>query len=510
LHGRLFFFPWEGNDEWGLFELFSSFLRRLQARNQHLLCLSPAVLSFQRFLQRYSTVLFIVTCPDNCKAFFRKDYTFECMKVPECSSKAIEVQSFNNQSQCLCLKQNMATFTGCGIASSSGCGLSQYWERGTGECLECPVGCLSCELDTSQRIECTSCRPDYSLFVTLSKNHYCERNSILSYCPGDYNKDRYICQLSSLLTKVAVLANRNLCLKNITNCLVCLLGSSTRCSFCRDGYYLSQGLCLLTCPQGSYPYAQQGVCLMKVIKQCMEEVPMAAYLLFSRDSIQQNADGLNYLLSVNFQLTDPLNDPVGSLFSYSARSATRAQIPPRTVNIAYSLPSCLRCQSGYGLTPLGKCRQCDTPCLECSFSSSSSTSCLKCDQYHRLVDNGCVQLDPTEMPCLVGQYRNESYICQDKCLQFFRPELKLKVGGKQFQVNCSSNCPDGLGVSREKGQLTCSKTMSGTESRVKLFGSKAQVGSQTFYFFITSDKLHYFSTNPFSASRLSKGPRYLQ
>jgi hypothetical protein len=49
------------------------------------------------------------------------------------------------------------------------------------------VSCLSCALDGSGKVECFSCRPDYSLFVTLTKSNYCERRSILSYCASNFS-----------------------------------------------------------------------------------------------------------------------------------------------------------------------------------------------------------------------------------------------------------------------------------------------------------------------------------
>ena len=46
------------------------------------------------------------------------------------------------------------------------------------------------------------------------------------------------------------------------------------------------------------------------------------------------------------------------------------------------------------------------------------------------------------MPCKLGEFRNESYICQKGCLQFNRPDFEVVAGGVAFRVNCTFNCPD--------------------------------------------------------------------
>lgn len=46
------------------------------------------------------------------------------------------------------------------------------------------------------------------------------------------------------------------------------------------------------------------------------------------------------------------------------------------------------------------------------------------------------------MPCVNNEFRNESLMCQNKCLQFYRPDYQVKVKNNSFMINCTFNCPD--------------------------------------------------------------------
>jgi hypothetical protein len=310
----------------------------------------------------------------------------------------------------------------------------------------------------------------------------------------------------------AILPNRNLCLQALPDCLVCLTASSDACSFCRPGFYLHRGLCLQQCPNGTAPYRYQRVCVQQNLASCLREVTERAYWTFSKTSANQNADGLLYLLSVNFQLTDPLNDPVGSVFIYSSKSSSRAQLGPRSVNIASSYQRCELCRPGYGLAETGGCSPCLAPCLECTFASAAYGACLRCDSFHRLVSSSCVRLDPTEMPCLAGEFRNENLMCQSRCLQFYRPDQGLSSNG--LQVNCTANCPQGRRISRQGSQqeevLRCEVARDGQEQWVKLLGSRVPISNGTLYFFVTSERLTLRSGQMGTAIPLESSQRLLQ
>lgn len=166
------------------------------------------------------------------------------MIVAGCPSQYSLVSSVNNQSACFCTRNGNPSYSkGCGTANATSCAFDSYFDVGTQECLACPVGCLTCILDRSAKLECTSCRPDYSLFVTVSKNHYCERNSILSICPNLYDPARQLCSIAALNRTLSALAVRTLCLASLPRCLVCVAGGM-ECSLCVSGWLLSGGECV--------------------------------------------------------------------------------------------------------------------------------------------------------------------------------------------------------------------------------------------------------------------------
>lgn len=99
---------------------------------------------------------------------------FRCIMIPGCAVQSVVVNDINNQSKCFCMRNGNPTYSkNCGNSSNKICPFDHYFDFNTLECLYCPTGCLTCVQDKSNKIECTSCRPDYSLFVTLSKNHFC-------------------------------------------------------------------------------------------------------------------------------------------------------------------------------------------------------------------------------------------------------------------------------------------------------------------------------------------------
>lgn len=177
-------------------------------------------------MRRYNSIN-AVQCPRGFKSQFTEN-GFQCVLVPGCSAQITVANLVNNQSSCYCNRNGNPSYArGCGNQTAKECKFDSYFEPTTEECLACPIGCLTCFLDASSRIECTSCRPEYSLFITLSKNHYCERNSILSICPNSYDFAAQTCSLPNLAQAAAAIKTRNSCLSQSTYCMVCGTGSST-------------------------------------------------------------------------------------------------------------------------------------------------------------------------------------------------------------------------------------------------------------------------------------------
>lgn len=80
-----------------------------------------------------------------------------------------------------------------------------------------------------------------------------------------------------------------------------------------------------------------------------------------KDKVNQFSDGYFFLLSVNFQAVDYLNDPLGSIFTFLKTPDVQSRA--KMVNVATSYQKCTLCKVGYGLTSSGKCQKCMFPCL---------------------------------------------------------------------------------------------------------------------------------------------------
>jgi hypothetical protein len=432
-----------------------------------------------------------VQCPKGFKSQFDREKGFQCVLVMGCAAQSSLVASVNNQSACFCTRNGNPSYAkACGSAQPTACAFDSYFDGGTRECLGCPVGCLTCVLDRSGKLECTSCRPDYSLFVTVSKNHYCERNSILSICPNLYDPNSQICSIAALNHTLAALAARTLCLPLLPHCLVCVAGSM-ECSLCAAGWLLWGGQCLEACPKGTLAYQFQDVCVPIQRENCLREVTENAYWLFVKSRANQFADGYFYLISANFQAADYLNDPLGSTFTLSSPKGPDAQ-RSRLVSIATSFQRCTLCVEGFGLSE-GGCRRCVSPCLQCTFYSEASSFCLRCDSEHRLANSTCVRLNLTERPCRDGEYRNEALLCQSDCLTFQQRNRSVLQGGRPYDINCTANCPltvlpfhDSQGHMR----LACANAHE-QQQRIVFLGSKLVLPSSTLYFLISSTPLAY-------------------
>lgn len=74
------------------------------------------------------------------------------MPVPSCPAQFPATSEYNNQSACFCLAgKKPAYFKGCANAVNN-CALSQYFNGNTRECLNCPIGCLTCLLDSNNQL----------------------------------------------------------------------------------------------------------------------------------------------------------------------------------------------------------------------------------------------------------------------------------------------------------------------------------------------------------------------
>jgi hypothetical protein len=97
--------------------------------------------------------LSLVSCPSEYKSIFLND-SFWCRPIIACnkinnrSNSLILVTNGNNNSNCYC-KKNITSYAYsqfCG--NKSICSTNNYLDTNTLECLPCPIGCVTCSLNT--------------------------------------------------------------------------------------------------------------------------------------------------------------------------------------------------------------------------------------------------------------------------------------------------------------------------------------------------------------------------
>ncbi|XP_031432620.1 R-spondin-3 [Clupea harengus] len=110
----------------------------------------------------------------------------------------------------------------------------------------CQSGCLTC----SEYNGCLSCKP--RLFIFLERNGMKQTGVCLPSCPSGYYGTRS--------------PDRNDCTKCRPECDSCF--TSNFCTRCRPGFYLHQGKCLQTCPEGRVPSTAQRECVLECPTDC--------------------------------------------------------------------------------------------------------------------------------------------------------------------------------------------------------------------------------------------------
>ncbi|XP_041964021.1 R-spondin-3 [Alosa pseudoharengus] len=110
----------------------------------------------------------------------------------------------------------------------------------------CQSGCLTC----SEYNGCLSCKP--RLFIFLERNGMKQTGVCLPSCPSGYYGTRS--------------PDRNDCTKCRPECDSCF--TSNFCTRCRPGFYLHQGKCLQTCPEGRVASTTQRECVPECPADC--------------------------------------------------------------------------------------------------------------------------------------------------------------------------------------------------------------------------------------------------
>ncbi|CAD8193166.1 unnamed protein product [Paramecium pentaurelia] len=251
------------------------------------------------------------------------------------------------------------------------CPDGQYFTAGGGGCSNlCLPICTTCSDGTS----CDSC--------SVSNPYLLLPSRVCTTCPTGC----LTCDLSSCLSCDTGYYQSTLCIQCPTECSLC--SSSTICSACNSGYYLSGSSCLsctlpsvhcgspCNCSSGSYLV---GSCCYPCQAPCSECSGSATFCTSCVDSTNQSTSTCDCTLPTKY-----LN---------ALNNCSDCASP--CVNCS-SLSSCSSCINTYYLQGTS-CQACTSPCVNCNTSSTDCTSCI--DSAH--------QTTPT-CACVSGYIKNTS------------------------------------------------------------------------------------------------------
>jgi len=289
------------------------------------------------------TYLYSNTCPTTCPNGYYKSISDNTCKT--CDTSCAE-----------CSAAGSSACTGCATG---------YYLTAENQCSVCS-GCASC---VTTATNCLSC----------SGTTYLNGNTCVAICPnGEWPR-----------------SSDNTCQNCDSSCQTCVSpGTSTSCSTCNSGFYISG----TTCQNCSIVCS---TCITNAIT-CLS-CPSGSYL-FGSNCISSCPDG-------NWPNT--ANKTCDSCDS----SCLTCQFPGTST-------SCLTCS--IGLVINGQCTSCTTPCKNCT---GVSTNCTSCTGGYYLTSNQC------ETTCPDGYYADPStntcLICNAACL----------TCNEMFAINCLSCSP---------------------------------------------------------------------
>lgn len=401
----------------------------------------------------------VSTCTASCSnGYFLNFATQTC--VP-CSPVCLTCISSNQCITCasgLYLNSNQTCTTSCPAGTSSIVSNNQFI------CSPCPVNCLTCIYSSvSQSLTCTQC----------SSNYYLVNGNCSQTCPaGSYPSPTLYSCIDC----------------GIVGCQNCQFTTilTVSCSTCQAGYYIYNGLCVTTCPNGTILSGTE--CTPQPICQnyqwngfCLTNCPVGTYPTSTTSngsvialscsncsayctsctsatsclSCLNNAYLYSTMVSNSTQSSCVVTCPAGTYILGSACQVCAS--PCLTCQASSSGVNCISCLSGYfqlGSScytncPLGyyqsgsQCSLCSAICASCSINS---TNCLTCKNTNAYAPN-CI---PTTN-CTSSQYQSSNTTCSNcnsACLTCY--------GGSSYEClscsnstnilisgSCVSNCPAG-------------------------------------------------------------------
>ena len=342
---------------------------------------------------------------------------------------------------------------------SSECPESFYNIKGTQVCANCLPNCLICNNNKN----CQICKTGYY----LDNNKNCVKECPIGYIENNINQN---CDRCSINCKNCIIDNNN---NNI-------------CKTCKEGYYLFNSTCLLTCPDGYFASEETKICnschsschtcnSSNFCLSCPKDMVLHNNTCFdSCPDYFVNIDGLCKECKTSslcikcdkYNIDECINCGQNILFNKRCLK----ECPPGYVNMNNNCISCPKncvdcdyhtmcnkcsdlyvlyngnclqnCPNGY-VKINGKCEKCnDNNCKECD----TNKNCVKCNsEFFMKSDNNsniCVE------ECGIGYYSNGSkcFKCDNNCsICSSNNQCNLCINGYYLinNISCVEECPKG-------------------------------------------------------------------
>lgn len=353
--------------------------------------------------------------------------------------------------------QVLQTIAGVGMCVNQ-CVDGYYLDIVSSICLGCDASCLTCNGPAASN--CLSCKGNNVLFIG-SPSSQC-----VSICP------------TNTTVVIDSWTQIKACQPCPTNCLSCSQVSNSAnlaCQSCTTGTYLFNGVCVLTCPSGTYPNPP-------ICSPCNSIIGCNSCIINTTRQVQCTQCNYPYIM-VTTSFACVLSCPTGTVLDLQGNCS-----PVPACSTSQWNGNCLsNCPTGTYSTLLSNntiiCQACLSPCAQCS----SSTSCNIClDGFYLLTTSPQynTKIGQCLLVCPVGYYaQNTSCLpCPSSCLSCLLTSSGVVTcsscsNGLLINGICVSTCPVGYFGSTSSGIclpcasacLTCSSTSTCTQCKNSLY-----------------------------------------
>ena len=331
---------------------------------------------------------YFLSSNNSCVACNVNGYFISGSNCTQCDSSCLTCNGALATNCLSCPSSPTATYLLSSNHSCVACNVDRVFISGS-ECLPCHADCLTCNGNSA-----TNCLTCPSSKYLLSSNFSCVACNVAGYFMSGSN-----------------------CLPCDSNCLTCNGASSTDCLSCPTSkYFLSSNKSCVACNVARYFIS--GANCLPCDSSCLTcdgasanscvTCPLSTYLHFSEHScIACNVDGFSIVGTQCFECDT-------SCLTCNGELATNCVICPTSKYLLSSNSSCVDCDvDGYFISG-SDCLQCDPSCLSCN--GASATSCLSCPSapatYFLDSNHSCVD-------CNVDRYvisGSQCLPCDSSCL----------------------------------------------------------------------------------------------